>query len=76
MSDTFFNQYLLSMRHEYEVLIQAVIFLSDIPECASNPCRNGGSCNELINGYNCSCPERYGGVNCEKGESISVFFAK
>ena len=28
---------------------------SEILECLSNPCQNGGFCNEFENYYNCSC---------------------
>lgn len=28
---------------------------SNIDECASNPCINGGSCNDSIDGYTCKC---------------------
>uniref|UniRef100_A0A668A896 Delta-like protein n=1 Tax=Myripristis murdjan TaxID=586833 RepID=A0A668A896_9TELE len=31
-------------------------------ECDSNPCKNGGSCN---NDYSCSCPQGFYGKNCE-----------
>jgi hypothetical protein len=35
-------------------------------DCASNPCQNGGSCSDTLNGYICSCKAGYHGANCEK----------
>ncbi|XP_034024113.1 delta-like protein C [Thalassophryne amazonica] len=34
-------------------------------ECDSNPCKNGGSCNDLENNYSCTCPHGFYGKNCE-----------
>ena len=42
--------------------------VSDINECASNPCNNGGSCSDLVNGYTCECVEGYAGLDCDYGE--------
>lgn len=39
---------------------------SDINECSSNPCLNGGVCDNLINSYRCNCRLGFTGVNCER----------
>jgi hypothetical protein len=41
------------------------IVVSDINECASNPCENGGTCNNLANQFSCTCAARYTGVTCK-----------
>ncbi len=37
----------------------------DVQECASNPCLNGGTCADRVNGYQCICPRTHTGTNCE-----------
>ncbi|XP_071498143.1 fibropellin-3-like [Diadema antillarum] len=36
----------------------------DVDECASNPCQNGGSCEDGINRFNCACAAGWTGVDC------------
>ena len=41
-------------------------FVSDIDECSSSPCQNGGTCTDLVNRYECFCmAELYSGLHCE-----------
>ena len=39
--------------------------ISDIDECQSNPCQNGGTCKDQVNGYSCSCNAGYTGEKCQ-----------
>lgn len=51
-------------------LIQIKVNFSDIDECASNPCQNNGTCNDLINQYNCTCVAGYSGYQCQTGNKL------
>eukprot|EP00057_Strongylocentrotus_purpuratus_P003265 XP_003726284.2 PREDICTED: probable G-protein coupled receptor 128 [Strongylocentrotus purpuratus] len=39
--------------------------VSEIYECASRPCLNGATCNDLLNMYTCTCVPGYIGSTCE-----------
>lgn len=38
---------------------------TEIDECQSNPCRNGGSCLDRFNMFVCECPPGYSGPTCD-----------
>jgi hypothetical protein len=43
----------------------SALFFSGIDPCASQPCRNGGSCRPVnANSYQCICPPGYLGFDC------------
>ena len=37
----------------------------DVDECSSNPCKNGGRCQDKVNGYVCQCSSGYEGNACQ-----------
>lgn len=47
--------------------------LSDINECASNPCRNGANCADLVNEYECTCQVGWLGTNCDIGKVKALY---
>lgn len=38
---------------------------SEIDECMSKPCHNGGTCLNQLGSFKCECPEDYVGKQCE-----------
>ena len=48
----------------------------DIGDCASNPCKNGATCDDGINSYTCRCTPGYEGDNCEIGTNASMHMAQ
>ena len=47
-----------------------VCYLPAVNECLSNPCRNGGTCMDGMNGFTCRCPRGRTGMFCEKGKFL------
>ena len=47
-------------------------FHLDINECSSSPCRNGATCLDLVNKYECQCVAGYTGTNCEQGLASTI----
>ena len=39
-----------------------------INECSPNPCKNGGTCTDLVNGFSCSCVAGYTADDCSSGK--------
>ena len=42
-------------------------FFSEIDECQSNPCHNGGTCNDFLLQWTCACSSGYAGITCLEG---------
>lgn len=42
--------------------------ISDVDECASHPCQNGGTCTHGVNSFSCECPAGFRGLTCETGK--------
>lgn len=53
------------------ILKPFALYPTDVDECASDPCENGGTCVDGMNSYTCMCPDGYTGPTC--GISKLVF---
>ena len=49
-----------------------VTFFPDINECASDPCQNGGTCTDGVNGFTCANAAGYTGPLGETGKASSL----
>ena len=45
-------------------------YFLDIDDCESTPCENGGTCEDGVNSYNCTCMPGYSGHDCGTGNAI------
>jgi len=58
-----------------EVQLRNLRNLLTVDECLSNPCRNGGTCQDLFNGFLCICPETWQGPLCDQDVNECAMFA-
>lgn len=66
------------LNHRLRRLEQKVNRLVDrlnADNCSSNPCRHGGTCMNIFNGYTCKCPQTWTGMNCEDDVNECANFA-
>ena len=42
--------------------------VTEIDECSSNPCQNGGTCHNEENQFRCDCVTGWQGTRCQIGE--------
>ena len=47
-----------------------IVLFSDINECGTDPCTNGGTCENTMGSYNCTCVAGYDGDTCNNGKDI------
>lgn len=49
------------------------LYVADLNQCRSSPCKNGGTCVNSPGSYICQCKPGYLGTNCETGGSVFLF---
>lgn len=69
----FRNMYFVVTEHFQLLITMSLMTVVDINECSSNPCQNGGTCTDLLNGYQCACDNTHTGVNCERGKNVILY---
>uniref|UniRef100_A0A8C7QH54 Neurocan n=1 Tax=Oncorhynchus mykiss TaxID=8022 RepID=A0A8C7QH54_ONCMY len=52
--------------------VLCVFFLTDVDDCQSSPCLNGGTCIDKIHSFVCLCLPSYAGDTCEKGKTVNT----
>jgi len=57
----------------YNACYYNLYYFTDINECASNPCLNGGTCIDVVNGFTCTCGVGYTGQICETGIKLFIY---
>ena len=56
------------------MLFIMVLIFADENDCASHPCRNGGTCIDGVNDYKCQCAVGYTGPNCRTSKLLEADF--
>lgn len=48
-----------------------ICFILDYNSCASGPCKNGATCSNIPDHYQCTCSHDWSGKNCDVGKKIN-----
>lgn len=56
----------------FDPTLSPALPFTDINDCESNPCANGGTCIDGVNSYKCICSDGWEGAYCETSESAAA----
>ena len=56
----------------YDLLSFFFFPVTDVDECASDPCQHGGVCVDQVNSFRCVCPRGYTDPVCGTGRALSL----
>ena len=57
--------------HKCVIAVSTLYFVTEINECRSSPCQNGGTCVNFDGGFNCTCAKDVFGPTCSQ---IGIYF--
>lgn len=63
----FYKEMLVSL---YFSSFKVYCFILETNECSSMPCRNEGTCVDIVNGFMCECVDGFNGQTCETGKHL------
>ena len=55
---------------DHSIVFSVCCVVSDIDECASEPCQHKGTCTDHVDRYTCTCASGYRGASCQTGRSL------
>lgn len=67
-------EFCIKLFFDYSSFFEGLFCQKNIDGCLSNPCLNGGICNDNIDGFSCNCTDRWMGLTCEKSYDICEFY--
>lgn len=47
---------------------EIICWITDIDDCLSDPCKNNGTCTDMVNDYQCGCVAGFNGRTCENSK--------